>query len=182
MRRSNRPSISRKMKKMHESEALLYILIVISILQLLYYVIHHKFKSFLFFCIIGVVLKMFIKSTSVVLILDLLITNILMTSMVKNEGFSRREGAENMSDSTTTDTTQEEKKPAKKVAPAEQSSVTTGTATESGSSTIGEAMTTLRPENVEKQLSMLDATIDRVEGLMVKAHGLMNNFNTKQKK
>jgi hypothetical protein len=84
------------MKKIHENEALLYVLIVIAIIQLLYYVVNHKFKSFLFFCIIGVVLKLFIKSTSVVLILDLIITNVLMTSFIKNEGFRRREGIENM--------------------------------------------------------------------------------------
>jgi hypothetical protein len=66
-------------------------MIFIAIAQILYYVMKNKFKLLIFFCIIGGVLSMFIKSLTIVIVLTLLITNILAAGLNKNY---RREGME----------------------------------------------------------------------------------------
>jgi hypothetical protein len=59
---------------------------IIALVQIFYLIVHKKYKAFIFFCIIGLVLHLFIKNISIVLILDIIITNILMKTVIKREG------------------------------------------------------------------------------------------------
>ena len=67
-------------------DILLYFIAIISLIQVFYLIVNEKYKSFLFFCIIGLVLKLFIKNTSYVLIIDIIVTNLLMKTLIKQEG------------------------------------------------------------------------------------------------
>lgn len=81
--RSSRRQRSRREK----DDMLLYFMCILALIQIFYLIVHKKYTSFLLFCIIGVLLNLFIKNISVVLILDIIITNILMRTVVKKEGF-----------------------------------------------------------------------------------------------
>jgi hypothetical protein len=66
---------------------------IIALIQIFYLIVNKKYTSFLLFCIIGAVLNMFVKNISIVLILDIIITNILMKTVVRREGFEGDTGA-----------------------------------------------------------------------------------------
>jgi len=83
---------SKSFRKKEKKELLLYFMSIIALVQIFYLIVHKKYKAFLFFCIIGLVLKLFIKNISIVLILDIIITNILMKTVIKREGFEDSEG------------------------------------------------------------------------------------------
>jgi len=77
---------SRSFRKKERNELLLYFMSIIALVQIFYLIVHKKYKAFIFFCIIGLVLHLFIKNISIVLILDIIITNILMKTVIKREG------------------------------------------------------------------------------------------------
>lgn len=86
-------------RKKEKNELLLYFVSIISLVQIFYLVINKKYKSFLFFCIIGAVLHCFIKNISIVLILDIIITNILMKTFIKREGMEGATGPQGLTGS-----------------------------------------------------------------------------------
>jgi hypothetical protein len=73
--------------KRDKDDMLLYFMCIIALIQIFYLIVNKKYTSFLVFCIIGVSLNLFIKNMSIVLILDIIITNILMKTVIKREGF-----------------------------------------------------------------------------------------------
>jgi hypothetical protein len=77
---------------------------IIALIQIFYLIVNKKYTSFLLFCIIGAVLNMFIKNISIVLILDIIITNILMKTVVRREGFEGDTGVTGATEETTGDT------------------------------------------------------------------------------
>lgn len=87
--RSSRRQSSRREK----DDILLYFMCIIALIQIFYLIVNKKYTSFLLFCIIGVLLNMFIKNISIVLILDIIITNILMKTVVRREGFEGDTGS-----------------------------------------------------------------------------------------
>ena len=78
-------------RKSEKDVMLLYFTYIITLIQLFYLVVHQKYKALLFFFVIGLALHLFIKNIPMVLILDIIITNILMKTIIKREGM---EGAD----------------------------------------------------------------------------------------
>lgn len=89
MRRSRKFSNRKK-----NDDILLYVMCILALIQIFYLVVRRKYTSLLFFCIVGVLLNMFIKNISIVLILDILITNILMRTVIRREGMTAAENTE----------------------------------------------------------------------------------------
>jgi hypothetical protein len=96
---------------------------IIALIQVFYLVVRKKYTSLVLFCIIGVMLNLFIKNISIVLILDIIITNILMKT-VKREGFEDKPATPETGDTGTKETKQpepSETKPTKKTSDIETS-------------------------------------------------------------
>ena len=98
--RSSRRQSSRREK----DDLLLYFMCIIALIQIFYLIVNKKYTTFLLFCIIGAILNLFIKNISIVLILDIIMTNILMKTVVKREGFEGETGAAGETGKTTGDT------------------------------------------------------------------------------
>lgn len=93
---------SRRSPKREKDDVLLYFMCIIALIQVFYLIINKKYTTFLLFCIIGALLNLFIKNISIVLILDIIITNILMKTVVKREGFEGDTGEVGMTGETET--------------------------------------------------------------------------------
>jgi len=84
MRRSRKFS-----NRKREKEMFLYFMCIVALVQIFYLIVRKKYTSLLFFCIVGVLLNLFIKNISIVLVIDILITNILMRTVIRQEGFEQ---------------------------------------------------------------------------------------------
>jgi hypothetical protein len=84
---------SRRSSRREKDDILLYFMCIIALIQIFYLIVNKKYTSFLLFCIIGALLNLFIKNISIVLILDIIMTNILMKTVVRREGFEGDTGA-----------------------------------------------------------------------------------------
>jgi hypothetical protein len=148
---------------------------IISLIQILYFVVKQKFKSFLFFIIIGVLLKLFIKSTSYVLVIDIIVTNLLMQAMTSYEGF--REGMKGATGATgTTGTTNKKQKSTSNNSPASTASTssTSSTAVAPANSTPGEGF------QGGMDLDGIHSALDRIEPLLSKIESMGTFFGKKK--
>lgn len=84
MRRSRKFS-----NRKRDKEMFLYFMCIVALVQIFYLIVRKKYTSLLFFCIVGVLLNLFIKNISIVLVIDILITNILMRTVIRQEGFEQ---------------------------------------------------------------------------------------------
>jgi hypothetical protein len=178
-------------------------MIFIAIAQILYYVMKNKFKLLIFFCIIGGVLSMFIKSLTIVIVLTLLITNILAAGLNKN---SRREGMEDGTDNREVDKKKEDNtnsssahasSPDSSSAPSPSTSLTLNSTSDSQPAPTPtsepfatrqrqEGMTTTggnRRKNekigdgvIGDQMDTVTKALSSIEGLMDRAESMMNRI------
>ena len=177
MRRSRKFSNRR-----HDKDMLLYFMCIIALIQIFYLIIRKKYTSLLFFCIVGVLLNLFIKNISLVLLLDILITNILMRTVIRREGFDQP--------TTTTDTKPEtplespsDKTDKKKKLPATPATVEDASAAKPDASTTTPATTAPATPTIEsftnndKKLQGVNKSIQMLSNLMDKFSSISGQLN-----
>jgi len=81
---------SKKFRPRDKEQVLLYFMSIIALVQIFYLVMNKKYALIIAFFAIGVVLSLFIKNQTFVLIIDVIVINILL-NMKQTEGLENKE-------------------------------------------------------------------------------------------